>query len=86
MTILNDVLRRAKYNLYGDKIYSIFFHSLFCTSILSFNIHIKYALDIAGPFICPQGELGSLLSNFFFLGELTKHVETSMMTVMSRYT
>ena len=51
-----------------------------------FNPHFGYSLNIAGPFICPQGELESLLPNFFFLGELTKHVKTSMMIVMSRYT
>ena len=62
------------------------FHSLFLHFILTFNSLFEYSLNIAGPFICPQGELESLLSNFFFLGEVTIHVKTSMMIVMSRYT
>ena len=49
VTILNDVLRRGKSNLYSDKIYHIFslidFALRFSRLILTLNIH-----NICGPF------------------------------------
>ena len=50
VTMLNDVLRQAKYNFYGDKYAVSFSTHCFCTSFSRFNPHFEYSLNIAGPF------------------------------------
>ena len=46
MTILSDVLRWAKYNLYGDKILYVFLTHCFCTSFSPSNLHTKNIHEI----------------------------------------